>query len=121
MRRLALKLPTALQISSEYAILFHEGGTLNFKTLKDVVPYLGLSFPPESHGRIWALVDLNDSLPEPATIFAQSRPFFTVVAASPYQKRHDWTTGVAVQRFCMKSWSFLEVLGASVNLSFCIP
>lgn len=119
MRRLVRKIPTALQVSSDYAILFHEGGTLKFGNLTDVIPYLELSSPLESRDRIWALVDLNKpGFFQPATIFVKSRPFFTVAAVSPHQKRHDWTSEVDTQVFCMKSWSFSEVLQASVNLSF---
>lgn len=35
MRRLALKLPTVLQIDSSYAILFHKGGVSELTHLKN--------------------------------------------------------------------------------------
>ena len=77
-RRLALGLPTALQVRKKYAILFHERGTNGFKRLDVAFPYMKLGFPPRSLGRIWALVDSNSSLRDPASISTSSVPFFTV-------------------------------------------
>lgn len=84
LRRLALKLPTALQI----------GATYNF--LKSADPL----------GRIWAL---NRQLLEPDLVF-QEGPFFVLQASSPCPGRHDWTKRVRTQFFYVEPWAFAEVL-----------
>ena len=75
-RRLALLLPTALQVDSSYAILFHQGGVFELTHLCGHPEYLALSFPPNARpSRIWALVDSNPLLPEPAGIFSYFSAF----------------------------------------------
>ena len=114
MRRLALGLPTALQVRKEYAVLFHACGTAGFKNLDDAMLYLSLKFSPCSLSRIWALVDSNSSLRDPAPIFTWSAPFFIVESVTSCERRM-WAEGVASDWFYMKTWSFSEVIQASVT------
>ena len=114
MQRLALKLPTALQLREGHAILFHEGGTSSFLDPAEIDRYLGLS-DDEPSGRIWALVDSSQVLSEPAPIFRVSKPFFVVEAASR-QARFGWANKVHHRHFYMKTWAFPEVLQVYVVL-----
>ena len=108
MRRLALKLPTALQVEEEHAMLFHDGGTSQFTSLASAVRYMGLEFDDPS-SRIWALVDSSQLLSEPAPIFRASGPFFVVEAASR-RSCFEWAERVHHRYFYMKTWTFSEVL-----------
>ena len=117
MRRLALKLPTALQIHSSYAILFHEGGVSEFAHAEihpDYRSLMVLSKRPSR--RIWALVDTNANLPEPASIFKHASPFFVVDAVPHRSDRLRWINKIGHDYFYMKPWSDLEVLQAYVDL-----
>jgi hypothetical protein len=114
-RRLAFRLPTALQIDRGEAILFHEGGTSIFQDLQDVVPYLALAFE-NPRSRIWVLVDSNDSLEKPAAVFCKGQPFFVVEAASR-PSRFEWAKKVRSTNFYMKTWTLSELLQAYVTLS----
>jgi hypothetical protein len=107
-RRLALRLPTALQIDDSEVFLFHEGGTSLFQGLKSVSAYLGLNFSTPS-SKIWVLIDSSAMLLEPAPVFRKRRPFFVVEAASRLS-RFEWGKKVFAKYFCMKTWSFSEVL-----------
>ena len=106
MRRLALGLPTVLQLNHNPPLLFHEHGVCRFTHPKDK---LGseVSFPD----KIWVLVDSNRYAAEPATVF-QSDIFFvieTVPFSAPYLQ---WMDGRAACHFFMKPWTFSEVLQA---------
>ena len=118
-RRLALGLPTVLQVREDYAVLFHEGGTSIFLELNNIVPYLGLQPPSGTPRKIWALVDSNRFLSEPAIIFKGYRTFFTIEAVSPHQP-HDvkWTWRMPSSCFYMKMWDFSEVIQAFVTRLF---
>jgi hypothetical protein len=111
LRRLALELPTALQITSDCALLFYEGGVKEFVDLKCASAYCDLGSEADPLGRIWALVDCNSELEAPAHIFRDG-PFFVVSAASPSPARQKWSRDVRSQLFYMKPWSFSEVLQA---------
>ena len=116
MRRLALGLPTALQINESYAVLFHESGVSELTMLVDDFEYVSLGCPS---GRIWALIDSNLNLPGPAGIFKRTSPaFFVVIAVSPRSKGLGWLKKMACDRFYMKSWTDSEVLQAYANLVF---
>ena len=108
MRRLALKLPTVLQIRPSYALLFHEGGVKEFEEL-EAYDYNELASEVGPLGSIWALMDSNDDLVEPASLF-KNDPFFVVLAAPPHPTHNDWARGRAFRFFYMKTWSFSEVL-----------
>jgi len=110
MQRLALRLPTALQLREGHAILFHEGGTSRFLDLKDDTAYARLASDKPS-GRIWVLVDSSQVLSEPAQLFCAGKPFFFVGAASR-QSRFEWAKKVGHQHFYMKTWALSEVLQA---------
>ena len=112
MRRLSLRLPTVLQYDSSKVVLFHEGGVSQFRYLEDILSVAGLRPPPHSSGRIWALVDSNNHLTEPAPIFRMRGPFFVVEATPPCQSRLKWANKVNFTRFYMKQWAFPEVLQA---------
>jgi hypothetical protein len=75
-RRLALRLPTAVQIRSDEALLFHEGGVSLFQNLINNGAYLGLGFSNPS-SKIWVLVDSNFALPEPTPVFCMGYPFLS--------------------------------------------
>ena len=109
-RRLACKLPTALQINDYLAILFHESGVSQFTNPNDPLPHDILT--PLSDERIWALVDIGGHFPEPTGIFKHSGPFFIVHAASPCSIRPRWLDEVAYKEFCLNHWSLLELLQA---------
>ena len=134
MRRLARGLPTALQINNDYAILFHEGGVSEFTYLDDPLSYGALQSLSEGDpkqvevdaGRIggdpkrkvWALIDTNFHLLEPADIFKCSRSFFVVdVKSSPSGSDPRWLNKVHVNFFYMKPWSLSEILQAYVDLA----
>ena len=109
LRRIALGLPTVLQIDQDWAILFHEDG-ISELNLRDPAAYDALVFPYDScHKRIWAIVVTGPLLSEPARIFKQPGIFFVVTATSclDYPK---WITYVAYQEFIMKPWSSLEMI-----------
>jgi len=108
LRRLALKLPTALQIEPEHALLFHETGVKEFQHPGGVASYTPLRSGRGPPGRIWALVDSNWRVQEPAPVF-QGDPF-VVEATSPRPACHEWTRRVRFNFFYMKPWSFAEVL-----------
>ena len=111
MRRLALRLPTVLQVNEHRAILFHEGGTSQFLDPEDTEAYTGLKFN-EPSSRIWVLVDSNQ-VSEPAPTFRTGRAFFVIQATSRYQDSR-WARRVCFEYFYMKTWSLSEVLRASV-------
>ena len=118
MRRLALKLPTALQIHSSYAILFHEGGVFEFKDPENRPCYRSLALlSKNSSSRIWALVDPNPDLLEPFSIFRYSSPFFVVDAASPRSEHLQWLKKVSHDYFYMRVWSDSEVLQVYADLA----
>lgn len=122
MCRLALRLPTALQIEASYAILFHEGGVSQFTNLDDHCSYCALDFPPEEHlRRIWVLIDFNQNLPKIPNIFRYSRPFFAVCTVSPDPHRHRWLEKVGYKWFYMKPWSILEVVQVYADLTHEVP
>ena len=113
-RRLALGLPTALQISRDYALMFHEGGVCQFTDLENDKAYDSLMSP--GPGRIWTLVDSNQDLAKPTGVFSTGRVFFVVQAASPRPQRVQWLERVDSQYFYMKGWSLSEVIQAYVGL-----
>lgn len=120
MCRLALELPTALQVDSSYAILFHKGGVSEFTQLGDHLSYSAL-YPPRGSGsrssRIWVLVDSDPALFEPAIIFRDHSPFFIVDAMSPHPDYLKWPKPLNKHNFYMKPWSISEVLQAYVDLA----
>ena len=113
MQRLALKLPTALQLRDSYAIFFHAGGTFRFLDVANTEAYMDLQSSNYSD-RIWALVDSSQVLFEPAPIFRTGNPFFVIEAASR-ESRFEWASRVHRQYFYMGTWAFSEVLQAYVT------
>jgi len=116
-RRLSLGLPTALQIVPEYALLFCNEGVYKFGQLGDQGPYSKMHQSTGPYSRIWALIDSNVVLIQPAGAFMSGRPFFVVEAASPRYDRFQWMKKVYGERFYMKPWSFPEVCQAYVHFS----
>ena len=114
MQRLALGLPTVLQVRENYAILFHESGTSRFQLLDDSAPYLSLGSDDPS-GRIWVLADQNKDLVDPSPAFRSGVPFFVVEAIYTLRHHLHWTNNFFSQSFCMATWSFSEVLQAYVT------
>jgi hypothetical protein len=119
MRRLALRLPTALQISDSYAILFHEDGVSEFTHLENHPNYRTLRFPPHKRSsRIWATIDPNPDLLEPAWIFrSPDAPFFVVDAVSGRFDHFGWLDKIAHESFYMKPWTFPEVIQAYMDFT----
>lgn len=116
MCRLALGLPTALQVDHSFAILFHEDGVSELTHLDNQSPYLAFNRrSKDRHNRIWALVDSNESLPRPADIFIHSSPFFVVNVVSPRSDHLGWLQKNRYDQFHMKPWSGSEVLQAYVD------
>jgi hypothetical protein len=137
MRRLALGLPTALQIHKNWAILFHKDGVSQLADLRDYVTYRALTFPSDNHPqrvgddpeqmvgglrrvgddprRIWALIDTNPHLLEPADVFKHPSHFFVVDATSPRSDYLGWLNKVSYEKFYMKPWSLSEILQAYVD------
>ena len=118
MRRLVLGLPTALQINSDFALLFHEGGTSLFSTLRTLCPYEEFFNTSSPLAKLWVLVDSNNDLAEPSLLFTNRGPFFVVEALSPRVQRFNWTDKVHVQVFYMKTWTSDEVRQVSVTPLF---
>jgi len=117
MCRLALKLPTALQIDDSYAILFHKAGVFEFNHLMDHNDYDTLAtLSKDPSNRIWALIDSNSNLLEPAKLFKYSPPFFIVDSVSPRSGHLEWLKKLSHEYFYMKSWSDSEVLQVYVDL-----
>ena len=107
--RLALKLPTALQTKPNQALLFYEKGVQEFTQLQRAPPYHTLASENDPLGRIWALVDSNQELHKPASIF-QMGPFFVIQTSSPHPTHHEWIWRIRHESFYMKLWTFAEVL-----------
>jgi len=112
MRRLALGLPTVLQLDNQPPLLFHEHGVCQFLASDNVLAHRTLASKPP--GQIWVLVDSNELVTVPAAVF-RGQTFF-VVAAVPFSlSRLEWTNRLAVRHFYMKTWAFSEVLQAYVE------
>ena len=79
-----------------------------FSQPDDGAPYNALAPKDDSLDRIWALVDSNRKLHEPASVF-QEGPFFIIQLFSPRPVCHEWVRGVRRRMFYMKLWPFAEV------------
>jgi len=85
---------------------------MTFKSLTDGPSYRSLGgWGNGLPDRIWALVDSNRFLVEPAQVFDKGR-FFIVEAVSPRPSHRSWANTVPKQFFYMKPWAFSEVLQA---------
>lgn len=115
MKRLSQRLPTALQLEPDVAFLFHEHGVCRFTDPNHRDHYMPLESP--KFDRIWALVDSNQNLMQPAGLFNTGAPFFVVESASSRPPRLRWLSKVKAITFHMKRWTFSEVLQAFVDLS----
>ena len=114
MRRLTLKLPTALQVESSYAILFHEGGVSELTDLGNPFHSTITFSRKHSSKRVWALVDSDLDTLNPPSIFMHFSPFFVVSSApNPYK---PWLLGARYENFYMKPWSDLEVIAGYVDI-----
>jgi hypothetical protein len=113
MKRLALQLPTAMQIGPDLAFLFYEGGVCRFEHPGDQSCYLSLDSP--NFDRIWALVDCDRTSGQPPGIFNLTSTFFVVEAAPPRAPRLECSRKYGTKIFFMKRWTFSEVLQAYVD------
>jgi hypothetical protein len=116
-RRLAHRLPTVLQVTESFALLFHKTGISELTGLKGDPGYAAFKFSPDYRSRIWVLADSNESLLKPAIIFRHDSPFFMVNAVSPRSEHLDWLKKVNYEDFYMKTWSLSEIIQAHVDLS----
>ena len=82
MRRLALGLPTGLQIHTGSAFLFHKGGVSAFKSLDGDIDNGLFARSKDDRKRIWVLL-VSPNFLEPAPIFRYDSSFFTIDAMSP--------------------------------------
>jgi len=114
-RRLSLGLPTALQFAPDCAHLFCEKGVYEFGRLDN--PELYNKLRRGTDARIWALIDSNDDLVQPAALFTNRSPFFVVEAAPPLDDHFEWMKKAHTMRFYMKPWTFPEVCQAYVDFS----
>ena len=118
MRRLALKLPTILQITASSVLLFHEAGVSEIMHHSDHSTFYEMRFPPKQNlSRLWALVDTNENLPQPAPIFKRASPFYVINAVSPRSGNLQWTKKIGQKTFYMEPWSICEVLQAYADLT----
>jgi len=116
MKRLALKLPTVLQTDASHVIFFHNTGVSEFEYLSNHPTFNALELTLPS--RLWALVDTNTHLSQPAGIFRSGSLFFVVDAVSPGSEKFKWLNKIKHSRFYMSPWSILEVIQAYVDLAF---
>ena len=119
LHRLALRLPTALQVKNSYAILFHEGGVSEFADLDNHLIYGALKPPPggDPRRKVWALVNTNKFLSDPADIFKDHGTFFVVNVTSPHPEHLEWLSQIDYEDFYMKPWSLSEIIQAYVDLA----
>lgn len=101
-----------VQYKPDGGLLFHKGGVSKFRTLDESLSFAKWRTPPHSLAKIWAFIDSNNRLSQPALIFRMKGPFFVVEAVSPRPHRLDWVSKVYFERFYMKTWTFSEVLKA---------
>ena len=94
LRFLPLKLLTVLQIKPTCTLLFYEKGVKEFSQSDDGVPYNAFASEHDPLDRIWALVDSNQKLHEPASDFPDD-PVFVIQASSPRPMCHEWVRGVS--------------------------
>ena len=119
LRRLALRLPTALQVHNNFAILFHEGGVSEFASLDKPSVYNALRSLSggDPKQKVWALVNTSEFLSDPADIFKDHEIFFVVDATSPRSEHLEWLDKINHQKFYMKPWSLSEIIQAYVDLA----
>ena len=118
MCRLSLRLPTVLQVSRSYVILFHEGSVSELAHLDDLACYRALySSPDNRSSRIWALVDSDPGRLEPAGIIKCHTPLFVVDTMPTFFDRPKWLFRIGHKCHRMKPWSALEILRAYVYLA----
>ena len=106
MRWFALKLLTTLRVKGGYAILLREGCASRFPRLGVVVAYERLGFQFNYRGRIWAFVDSNRSLVEPAPLSRHANPFLVARPVSPQPKRFGWVKNVNIETWYVEPRSF---------------
>ena len=98
-------------------ILFHEGGTFELTQPKALGVYSILgstsSTPLE---RIWALVDTNTNLSNPAPIVRDNSRFYVVDAVSIGSGDLEWVKKVGCDFFYQKPWSPEEILQVYVGI-----
>lgn len=109
MQRLALKLPTILQIENEDPVLFYKNGVKQFGQPNSGAAYAAFLSRDHPFRRIWALVDTNQYLPEPSPAISTG-PFFVIEVTSRHQPHLGWVKNLRRETFYMKLWSFSEVL-----------
>jgi len=110
MCRLALRLPTVLQVEEDEVLLFYEGGALQLLHPDKPNSYQGLSFLHSSPSKIWALVDSNPRLPNPSPLFSSCGPFFVLYARSPPEPDFVWR--IKWVCFCVRLWALPEIIQA---------
>ena len=113
MRRLALGLPTVLQLNKTPPLLFHERGVSRFARHKEALDSGEFTF--QSSTKIWALFDSNDHVKTPAMVL-RNDTFFVVEAVSFSMERLEWMNGSNTRHFFMETWSFSEVLQAYAEM-----
>ena len=106
LQRLALKLPTVLQVGLQAPVLFYRSGVKELGQPDDGAAYNSFMSRDDSLRRIWAITDTSRDLHNLASALRVG-PFFLVEAVSP---RSLWMDGSRTDVFYMKPWPFSEIL-----------
>ena len=100
------RLLTVLRVEGGCAILLREGCASRFPHLGVVVAYERLGSQFSYRGRIWAFVDSNRSLVEPAPLLRHGNPFLVAQSVSPQPKRFEWVKNVNLETWYVEPRSF---------------
>ncbi|KDQ17692.1 hypothetical protein BOTBODRAFT_53229 [Botryobasidium botryosum FD-172 SS1] len=107
--RITSGLPVALQYTPESVLLFLKSGTYcipaNTNPANDTIQQL-----PRG---IWALVDSDQLVDEPAPVLRGISPFFTIQAASGSTSQTAWHKYKDGQVWNMRPWSWDEIIAAA--------
>jgi len=109
LQRLALKLPTIVQISRWDPVLFYKNGVKQLGQPNSGAAYTAFLSWDHPFRRIWALVDTDRYLSGPSRAL-RTGPFFVVEVTPPYHPHFNWIRDLRSKTFYMKPWSFSEVL-----------
>src|SRR5258705_8218348 len=104
LHHLRFKLPTALQLKPNYVLLFYKG-VKRFVDPEIEMLYTGLWLEVHPAGKIWAIVDTHQHLPEPCAVFKEGA-FFVIGTSSPDPPCYMWATLYPHQIFYMQPWTF---------------
>ena len=110
-KRLLEQKPTALQNEASNVLLFDANG------VKAISPATHIHPESEVFKGVWALVDINPDVEDPARIFGADSPFFLIMASSPMASRWQraWRYRAPIDFWFMKTFTLSELIQASVS------